>query len=120
MTIHHINISLWISNIETICSKECLGEKRGTEDTVQKDLPIKNSRCNCRIATKTAIRYVTKQFPKDCIEVYDQPINQSKIEDGFLLSQCVSVKPLTISESSSVKYSPEGPKAWKNDEQVRH
>ena len=47
---------------------------------------------------------VAEHFINDCIEIYDQPVQHSKLEDGFLLSQCLSIKPSMMSCSDSEEY----------------
>ena len=42
---------------------------------------------------KSRIQTAASEFFNDCIEVNNQVVENSKLVDGFLLSDCISVKP---------------------------
>ena len=42
---------------------------------------------------KRQIESVAKEFINDCIEINNQVIKNSKLVDGFLISESISVKP---------------------------
>ena len=54
---------------------------------------------------KSEIQTAAKDFVNDCIELNNQVVDNSKLVNGFLLSDCVSVKPNMMTCTVSGKVS---------------
>ena len=73
------------------------------EETEKKYNSTNENKCS---QSKMILQTAAEQFIKDCIEIYDQPVQQSRLEDGFLLSQCLSIRPTMVVSNSPSEQCP--------------